>query len=352
VSTPDETVPPDPSSDPAEAAAQAAQQAAAEAKAALDSQIRELAAQIAKETLLEFDPLTLRKGTIVSVQSTATPPTVTITLSGDTLEIPGVRYYEHYTPAVEDVVHLGKQGTDVTAIGKVAEQHSETTFTDVSLSGGFTHNGNGNGNLKIRRVWDNGVWKVQLQGAVARSSGTTIATGLDAKYRPTSATRRTVNCARDGAGQNAVKVDFGADGTVVMVGGATATGASTGDTGATTLEENAHQHTGTTSVTTPADSSHTHGSHEHVIPAVNAGPSEHNHSGAVSTVSHSHGTHNHSGTTNVETPSTSTHNHGSHEHGIDTVFHTHGSHEHTLGSHTHASSDPVWIAFNDCEYFL
>lgn len=353
-SSPAETVPPDPVPTPDEAAAQAAQQAAAEAAAALDTQIRELAAEIAKQTLMTFDPCTLRKGVVASVQNTASPPTLTVTISGDTLEIPGVVYYEHYDPQVSDVVHLIKQGTDLAAIGKVAEQHTETAFTDVTLSAGFTHNGNSNGNLKIRRVWDHGVWRVDLQGGVARSSGTTIATGLDTKYRPTSSSLRTLICGRDaGGGANSVKVDVSSSGTMTMVGGTT-TGASVdlGTTGTTTLDENSHQHTGTTSVASPGDSTHSHGNHEHVITAVNAGASEHNHAGAVSTVSHSHATHNHSGTTNMASPGDSTHNHGTHEHGIDTVFHTHGSHNHDQGSHDHDVTDPTWISFNNVSYFL
>lgn len=338
-SEPGSTVPPDPTPTPDEAAAQAAQQAAAEAAATLNNQIRELAAEIAKQTMMSFDPCTLRKGTVVSVQSTASPPTLTVTISGDTLEIPGVVYYEHYSPAVSDVVHLIKQGTDLAAIGKVAEQHTETAFTTVSLSGGFSHDGNGNGTFKIRRVWDHGAWRVDLMGSVARSSGTTIATGIDAKYRPTSATRRTLTCARDAVGQNSVKVDFGADGTITMVGGATGTSSV---------------NPGDTDGATPNDSGHTHGGgHEHGIDTSTHQHPTHRHEyndygyagstgiGAVRLSQPSDAgdsSHAHSGTTQVEALAESVHNHG--------------AHAHSMGAHAHGGTDPAWISFNGQSFFL
>lgn len=350
---PADPTPPVPEPNPEEAAAQQAAQEKAAAEAALNDQIRSLAAEIASQAILAFDPATIRKGTVISIQGGA-PPTITVTISGaETVEVSGVRYYEHYVPEVADTVHLLKQGTDLVAIGKIAGQQSETSFTTVTLQSGFTHNGNGNGDLMVRRVWDNGLWKVQFQGGVNRSSGTVVAV-LDTKYRPVTCNRRTVALARTAnGGANILKADIQADGSIELVGMTTAPESKDpGDTNSTTLDENAHQHTGTTSVASPGDSSHQHSSHEHVIPAVNAGPSEHNHSGAVSTVSHSHGTHNHTGTTNVESLSVSTHNHGTHEHGIDTVFHTHGSHIHTMPSHAHDVQEPTWVSFNGVEYFL
>jgi hypothetical protein len=349
-SDPSATVPQDPATTPEEAAAQAAQQAAAEATAATAEQIRQLATEIAKQTLMSFDPCTLRKGIVVSVQDTAAPPTLTVTISGDTLEIPGVVYYEHYDPKVSDVVHLIKQGTDLAAIGKVAEQHTETDFTDVTLAAGFTHNGNSNGNLQIRRVWDHGQWRVDIIGGVNRSSGTLVAT-LPANYRPITVTRRTLLGARDANGANTVKIDVGNDGTMVLVGGTTsAASTDLGSSGSTTPNNNDHFHTGTTSVTTPNDSTHQHPSHTHNSTAVDAGASSHNHSGAVSTVSHSHPTHDHSIT--GSNAGDSTHNHGGHEHGISVTSHDHGPHNHTIGTHSHAVTDPIWISFNLVSYFL
>lgn len=345
-------VPPTPEPSPEESAAQqaAAQQAAAEA--ALTEQIRALAAEIAKQAILEYDPVTRRKGTVSSLQTTATPPTITVTISGaTTVEIPGVCYYEHYVPEVGDVVHIDKQGTDIVAMGKIAEQYSEGSFTDVALSGGFTHNGNGNGNMRIRRVWDHGQWKVQVQGSVARSSGTVISAALDPKYRPVNATRRTVIAARDATTQNSVKIDFDNTGVISMVGGNTSTSSvDPGDTGSATPNDSTHSH-GNHEHGIP-ESTHQHPAHDHSISGSTAGLSEHNHGGAVSTVGHQHGTHthnsgatdagesthSHSGTTTVTQPNDSTHNHG--------------GHAHTMGTHAHGGTDPAWISFNMVEYFL
>ena len=345
-------VPPAPEPTPEEAAAQQAAAEAAAAEAAFNEKVRALASEIAKQAVLDFDPLTRRKGEVVSLQTGASPPTITVTISGaETVEVPGVRYYEHYQPQVGDVVHIDKQGTDITAIGKIAAQVSETGFTDIPLAAGFTHNGNGNGNLRIRRVWDNGQWRVQIMGGVNRSSGTVVCSSLDAKYRPTTVTRRTLIAARDANGSNSIKVDIGSDGTITLVGLNT-TGASTdpGDTGSTTPNDSTHSHGQHEHGID--NSTHAHPSHDHSISSSTAGLSEHNHSGAVSTVGHQHPTHthnsgatnagdsshSHSGTTQMTTPNDSTHNHG--------------GHTHTMGTHSHAVADPVWVSFNLGEYFL
>lgn len=346
-------VPPTPEPTPEEAAAQQAAAEKAAAEAALNEQIRALAAEIAKQAILDYDPVTRRKGTVASLQTGTAPPTITVTISGATdVQIAGVRYYEHYQPQVGDVVHIDKQGTDIVAIGKIAEQVSETAFSTVPLVNGFTHNGNGNGNLMVRRIWDNGVWKVEMQGAVNAPGGqATLCTALDAKYRPTNATRRTVLAARDATNSNVVKVDIGADGTITLIGNTTAPASTNlGNTGSATPNDSTHshgQHEHGIDV-----SAHTHAAHDHSISASTAGLSEHNHSGAVSTVGHQHPTHSHnsgaisnpesthahSGTTQMTTPNDSTHNHG--------------GHDHSLGSHSHAVAEPSWVSFNQVEYFL
>lgn len=349
---PADPTPPVPEPTPEETAAQQAAAEAAAQQAALNDQIRALAAEIAKQAILEFDPATVRKGNVESLQTGSAPPTLTVTISGDTTtQIAGVRYYEHYPPQVGDTVHLLKQGTDLVAIGKIAEQFSETGFTDVPLANGNTHNGNGNGNLKVRRVWDNGVWRVDLQGSINFSGNAVICTALDAKYRPTSATRRTLDCTRSADGSNTVKADVGNDGTITLVGiNTTGAAADPGDTGSTTPNDSTHSH-GNHEHVIP-DSTHQHPSHDHSISGSTAGLSEHNHAGAVVTVGHQHGTHSHnsaatdagpsthahSGTTNVTQPNDSTHNHG--------------GHAHTMGTHSHAVTNPSWVAFNGQSYFL
>lgn len=341
-------VPPVPEATPEESAAQQAAAEKAAAEAALHEQIRALAAKIAEQAILDFDPATIRKGTVASLQTTGTPPTVTITISGDTTtEIPGVRFYEHYPPQVGDVVHLIKQGTDLAAVGKIAEQFSESSFTTVSLAGGFTHNGNGNGDLKIRRVWDHGAWKVQVQGSVNRSSGTVISSALDPKYRPVSSTRRTVLASRDANGSNVVKIDFNADGTITMVGGATTPGTESAHGHG--MENNDHDHGGGVS----SEGAHTHG----------IANNDHNHGSPTGTTSgHSHSiattTHKHGSAADGEPGGTTSVN--AHSHSLNTTTHKHGSA--TAGeaggttgteAHDHPVDEPVWISFNGgTEYFL
>ncbi|AZM51754.1 hypothetical protein DMA15_03475 [Streptomyces sp. WAC 01529] len=326
------------------------QGAAAEAEAAAAAQlnaIRELATEIAKQTLLAFDPATLRKGTVSSIASTSAPPTLGVQISGDTTEIPGIRYVDSYAPVVGDTVLVIKQGTDLVALGEIAGQFSESGWTTATLAAGFTHNGNGGGNVMYRRIWDHGSWKVQWQGVAARTSGTTIVAAMPAGYipsvrRPMSAGRTTIG------GAVSVRVDFEASGAVLMVGGTTAPNG--GDT--STSSEHTHQ---------IANSDHFHGdtssegSHTHGI-----ANNDHNHGGGTNSASgHSHTipvtTHKHGNAADGEPGGTTSVN--DHAHSIPTSSHTHGtngaladgSHDHTF---TPTVDDPAWISFNQLEYYL
>lgn len=355
-SDPSAVVPPDPVITPDEAAAQEAAAAEAAARAALNNQIRDLATEIAKQTLTSFDPATIRKGTVASIQSTTAPPTLTITISGDTTEIPGVRYLDSYAPVAGDVVLVVKQGTDLFALGQIAGQFSASLWTAATLAAGFTHNGNENGSLMYRRVWDNGSWKMQWKGGVSRSSGTLIIDGLPAEFRP--AARRTVTAARSATGgATSVKIDFNTDGSVYMVGGAI------------TMD------TVTSGATDPGDTA-SGGSHVH---AVNITDNGHNHSlsmdlTAVTIIGNTGGTsqthwHTQGGTNTTGQNQSHTHavniTDNGHNHGMDmgltavTIIddtNSAGAHTHTMGTHTHTVAatvtDPPWIAFNQIEYFL
>jgi hypothetical protein len=351
-------VPPTPEPSPEEAAAQQAAAEKAAAEAALTEQIRALAAEIAKQSILDFDPATVRKGQVKSIQDGA-PPTVTVTISGaETVEVPGVRYYEHYIPEVDDTVHLLKQGTDLVAIGKIAGQQSDTGWTTPGLATGFTSNGNANGPLQVRRVWDHGEWRICWKGSVARSSGSTIiAAGiLDAKYRPT--VKRTMIAARQIAGAVAVQIDFNIDGSVVMFGG-TATGASDG--AGTTSEAGLHSHAGGTGDA----GGHAHGgsvndagSHAHGGSVGGAGLHSHGGNTGGITSGSAGGAHTHD-IVQVNDHSHSVPSVGAHGHSINEVgHHSHsigevGHHTHTGGgsNHTHAVTDPLWISFNGIEFY-
>lgn len=347
--------PPVPETTPEEVAAQHAAAEKAAAEAALTEQIRALAAKIAEQAILDFDPATIRKGVVASVQTASAPPTVTITISGDTTtEIPGVRFYEHYPPAVGDTVHLLKQGTDLVAIGKISEQHSETEWTTVTLQGGFSHNGNSNGTMQVRRVWDHGAWRVDIQGGVSRSSGTLIAV-LDAKYRPVNATRRTVLAARDASGSNVVKIDIENSGNVNMVGGTVgnhAHGVNITDNEHThQIQESSHVHPTHDHSIGITDNEHTHdvANHRH---AVNITDNAHTHPGVSGTAVTINGfTDTETGISATGTAVTINGTTGSSNAGES--VHTHGTNG-ALGTaitingntDTETVSDPVWISFN------
>ena len=353
-------VPPTPEPSPEEAAAQQAAAEAAAAEAALTEQIRALAAEIAKQAILEFDPATIRKGIVKSLATGSAPPTVTVQISGDTTtDIAGVRYYEHYPPEVDDVVHLLKQGTDLVAIGKIAEQYSETAWTAPALAAGFSTNGNANGPLQVRRVWDHGVWKIVWQGSVARSSGSTIITAgaLDAKYRPS--VKRTMLAARQIAGAVAVQIDFNPDGSVVMFGG-TATGAADG--AGTTSAAGLHSHgggTGDAGLHSHGGSVSDAGSHAHGGSVSGAGLHSHGGNTGGITSGSAGGAHTHD-IVQVNDHSHSVSSVGAHGHSISEVGHHAHSinevdhHTHTGGgsNHQHAVTDPNWISFNGIEFYL
>ena len=328
-------VPAKPEPTPEQAAEAQAQADKAAAEAAHTESIRALAAEIAKATMMSFDPCTIKKGTVVSLQSTGTPPTLTITLSGSATEIPGVRYIDSYAPVAGDTVDVLWQNSAVLVLGQVAANFAESTWTTAPLVNGNSHNGNGNGTFQMRRVWDHGAWRVDLQGGINWVANNII-NSLDTKYRPVSATRRTLICPRDAGGSNSVKVDFNADGTVAAVGGTTAPFSAT---------LSSYEHTHGQHEHGIDESTHAHPAHTHNSSAENAGLSEHNHAGAVSTVGHQHpthdhsvssenagdSTHSHSGTTQMETPAESSHAHGSHSHGVN---------------------DQTWISFNGLHYYL
>jgi hypothetical protein len=200
---------------------------------------------------LPFDPGTFRKGIVTSIFTTTTPPTISVTISGDTTVIDGVRFFDSYSPQVGQTVILGKQGSDIWGMGSIADLPAASgggSWTDAVLGTGFAHDGNGNGTLQYRRVMDNGAWKMQWRGAVARTSGNLVlATALAAEYRPGS--KRSVACARDvQGGSNVVVVDFSTSGTLDITGQTTvpvlANTVVTGTVGSTTA-------TGTTASVDP-----------------------------------------------------------------------------------------------------
>lgn len=63
--------------------------------------------------------LGLRLGKVTAVAA-GPPPTVSLQLGGSTVAIPGVRYLSSYSPTVNDVVLVLKNGPDLVCLGKMA----------------------------------------------------------------------------------------------------------------------------------------------------------------------------------------------------------------------------------------
>lgn len=293
--------PQQPLSIPPEAARQTNAQAIEREAARQIGELRELVSQLQKPQF-DFDPATIRKGVVLSIEDAGNAPTLTANVSGATeVAVAGIRWIDSYAPTVGDTVLLLKQGADILVIGRVADNTSN--WITAPLSSGFTHNGNSNGNVQYRRVWDNGSWKVQWRGAAARSSGTTIISGLPAEYRPSNFVD--VIARRNLTHSTVVGIQFQPDGDVILRGGNTSPGWFSNFTSLGT---------GSTFVSTGFAGGHGHG---------NTGTtSGHLHS------TFSVGSHSHSG--------------GSHSHGI-------GSHAHSGGTFVNF---PTYVTFQNIEYFL
>lgn len=222
-----------------------------------DAQLRALAAEIAKLGKLGFDPVTIRKGIVAAVSDQATPPTVSINISGDSETlVTQVRTLNNYTPLVGQTVLVAKQGSEIFLLGSIANINPTTAagqpsvmdngWLKATLTNG-THGGNAN-DVYYRRILDHGAWKVQWRG-VWNPAGATFmidtANALDADYRPTS--YRAISCAREATDATTIRMDFNADGTVrwwqsvpnvassgAGTSGSSAPGGSTGEANGTT----------------------------------------------------------------------------------------------------------------------
>lgn len=249
---------------PASSQAAAQERKQAEARAAVDSssQIRALAQQLAKSPY-SFEPATFRKGIVASISPNSSPPTLTLNMSGDeTVSVAGVRWLDSYAPQVGDTVLVLKQGPDILAVGHIAEagttgEGAGTGWTKANLGSGWTHNGNDMGDVEYRRVWDNGVWKMQWRGAAASTGSNDriiAASSMGSDFRP--GIKRKVPAARDyGGALPSCILRFEANGDVFVEGGSF-TRSNSGTTGAAG-DSHTHSHNGAVSQTSFVET-HTH----------------------------------------------------------------------------------------------
>jgi hypothetical protein len=275
--------------------------------AAQEKQLRELAAQITQMSKLGFDPMTIRKGTVVAVADATTPPTVSLNISGsEDVLITEVRTLNNYTPLVGQTVLIAKQGSEIFILGAIASINPKlTSATNTSDNGWIkadlsrgTHGGGAN-DVYYRRVLDHGSWKMQWRG-VWNVSGTAMldAGTLDPDYRP--AAFRPIIVTRNSDGSVFLRMDFNADGGVNYVAGTPRIN-TTGDLGGTAVSVGNHSH----GIDWDGDA--------------DGGGADHNHFGT-------------------------TWGAGGHSHSLDTGSHSHGGFV-DIG-------DPTWISLNGVEYFL
>lgn len=263
-------------------------------------EVRALASEIQKSSELGFDPATAVKGIVTAFDFQGSPPTITVNIGGDaSVEVADVRIINTYSPEIGHTVLLIKQGSQIFALGHLADLAATTTssgsggWVQATLSNG-SHGGNENGDIYYRRILDHGSWKIQWRGGWTVSGTAMIATAqaLAEEFRPTS--RRSLLAARQAVGSVATRLDFNTDGTVTLVGDTTAPA----------------------SATTSGD----------VLPGGGGYGTDVRLSGylsqAGSDLGHSHIVNN------------------NHDHGF------------SGGSHTHAVAAPTWVSLNGLEYFI
>jgi hypothetical protein len=208
------------------------EQAAAH-QAEVDAQLAELAATMKKMAEdAAKGGFAIRKGVITDVSDATTPPTVSMTISGDETVITDVRMMNNYSPQVGQTVLVAKQGAEVFAFGAISATNPRLSTTEsdngwklATLANG-THDGNSNGSIYYRRVLDHGAWKMQWRGGWAPGGATVMVLGLDPDYRPAS--KRTMTVSRDfSTGATAAQIDFDQNGNATLVGITAAPAATT-----------------------------------------------------------------------------------------------------------------------------
>jgi hypothetical protein len=341
---------PDPTPEEA-AAAQDAADAAAAAAAQAES-VRALATEIQTQIVSDIDPCTLRKGVIVSSESTANPPTVTITLSDSDTQIPAVRYLDSYSPVAGDTVQVLKQASGILVIGQVNDSPPTPADNGWQTSGGVSY----------RKVLDNGDFKIQLKGSFT-VSGTTLFT-LAAGYAPS--VTRTMVAGRNGE-DTSVLVQVSTGGVVTIVGGtqtlgttdpggngANATGLNTGMGGNGANATGLNTGSGGNGANATGGNTGSGGNGANAT-GLNTGGASAGTAHVHSMNNHGHSINDHNHTLGAHGHSIDAHTHslGGHGHSIDDHNHTLGAHGHSIDDHSHALTLalPTTVYFDGLEFF-
>jgi hypothetical protein len=281
-------------------------QAAAAAHSQQLTQVRNLAAALAPA---DITAAAVIKGVVTAVAVNAAPPVISIQVGGDTsTTVAGVRFIDSYSPVVGDTVLLVKQGSEIFALGQMADGSSnpQSGWTAPSLNSGFTSNSADP--VLWRLVIDNGTKKVQMRGKIdIASPGSWTMWTMPAEARPLF-NLAPILVARDFAGGSNVAqlfVSGSSTGTMVLDGRTVG------------VNQGVSSGAGTTGSTAPATGE----------PISGYGTS-----GGVPLTDFAEG---------------DPHKHKmGHHHDVN-------SHTHSTPNHTHtAVSAPTFVSFNGVEYFL
>lgn len=103
-----------------------------------DAILRQLAQELSKLGV-QFLPVQMRKGTLISIQD-GTPPSLTVNING--LSVPGIRYNKSYHPVVGDVVQMFKQGGEYIVDFALATDYPANAHVgDIEIDGALNHDG-------------------------------------------------------------------------------------------------------------------------------------------------------------------------------------------------------------------
>lgn len=150
------------------------------------------------------------------------------------------RRLESYpAPAVGDVTVISQSSSgNWIAHGRLAAA-ADQAWTTPTLATGFTHNGNGNGDVQYRMIVIAGTKVMQWRGGLGityasnsiQNGGVCLAAALPAALRPPTTRSLTAACSAGSSSSYSLKVDARADGQIAVVGTTT----STSDTYATPI---------------------------------------------------------------------------------------------------------------------
>lgn len=149
----------------------------AKAEAISAQGLRELVQALRRTSVTVDNKSGLRKGTVVSIQA-GSPPTCTVTLGGDTAEIPGVGYVQNYRPVVGDTVLMNQQKNDLTIVDKVADSLTPGKIIDglVQANNAIQVNGTDQSGNSLTVSGGN----ASLQGGADISGGASVSGGVTA----------------------------------------------------------------------------------------------------------------------------------------------------------------------------